>query len=448
MTVLFDIYPAIGHLNASFTLANKWLEKQHRVVYCVVEAEHKKRIEDKGFECVMLDYPLESDKQELRVKGPHFILECLISAFTQKREHDFFRKIANWEKKITELSPDRVYMDAQCAMHVALYHKLGIPVISVETMPLSLYDPWVPPFTSGLIPKQTSISKLRICFAWERIVIARMLRNLFFSMLLFKQDYFSLYKKLFIKYGFPFEDNIDWRRPFIVGIKGIEILSMTPASIDFPRKYPPKCQYAPSRVDLKREENMLNKRYLRVMEDVCLLKQQRPDTKIIYCFSSTVMGFEKRSKIIFKKIRDICLRNPQFVFILSVGKYHNTSYLLPCPSNMYVFQHLPQLHLLSYCDLMVTLGGMNSIAECIEKEVPMLVCPLSLKSDQLGNSARVVYHGLGLRAHIKWDSSRKIEKRIIQILDNHAVFKQNLSIMKAKILAESTATYTKGYEIT
>ncbi|WP_455635819.1 hypothetical protein [Parabacteroides sp.] len=116
MTLLFDIYPAIGHLNASFALANKWRKKQHRVVYCVVEAEHKKRIEDKGFECVMLDYPLESDKQELRVKGPRFILECLISVFTRKREHDFFWKIANWENKVRELSPDRVYMDAQCAM--------------------------------------------------------------------------------------------------------------------------------------------------------------------------------------------------------------------------------------------------------------------------------------------------------------------------------------------
>lgn len=131
-----------------------------------------------------------------------------------------------------------------------------------------------------------------------------------------------------------------------------------------------------------------------------------------------------------------------------MGKYHNTSYLLPCPSNMYVFQHLPQLHLLSYCDLMVTLGGMNSIAECIEKEVPMLVCPLSLKSDQLGNSARVVYHGLGLRARIRWDSSRTMEKRIVQIFENYATFKRNLSIMKAKILAENTAAYTKEYEIT
>ncbi len=448
MTLLFDIYPAIGHLNASFALANKWREKQRRVVYCAVESEYKKRIEDKGFECVMLDHPLESDKQELRVKGLRFILECFISAFTQKREHDFFRKIADWENKIRELSPDRVYMDAQCTMRTALYHKLGIHVISVETMPLSLYDPWVPPFTSGLIPKQTIISRLRIRFAWERIAIGRKVRNLFYSLLLCKQDYFSLYKKLFIKYDYPFDENVDLKRPFIMGIKGIDILAMTPASLDFPRKHPPKCQYAPSRVDLKREENILNKRYLRVMEEIRLLKQQRPDTKIIYCFSSTVMGFEKRSKIIFKKIRDICLRNPQFVFILSVGKYHNTSYLLPCPSNMYVFQHLPQLHLLSYCDLMVTLGGMNSIAECVEKEVPMLVCPLSLKSDQLGNSARVVYHGLGLRARIKWDSLRTIEKRIIQIFDNYAAFKRNLSIMKAKILAENTTAYTKEYEIT
>lgn len=448
MTILFDIYPAIGHLNASFALANKWREKQHRVVYCAVEAEHKKRIEDKGFECVRLDYLLDSDKQELHVKGPRFILECLISVFTQKRERAFSEKMADWESKVKELSPDRVYMDAQCAMHTALYHKLGITVISVETMPLSLYDPWVPPFTSGLIPKQTSISRLRIRFAWERIAIGRKVRNLFFSLLLCKQDYFSLYKKLFIKYDFPFDEKVDLKRPFVIGIKDIEILSMTPASLDFPRKYPPKCQYAPSRVDLKREENILNKRYLRIMEDVCLLKQQRPGTKIIYCFSSTVMGFEKRSKIIFKKIRDICLRNPQFVFILSVGKCHNTSYLLPCPPNMYVFQHLPQLHLLSYCDLMITLGGMNSIAECVEKEVPMLVCPLSLKSDQLGNSARVVYHGLGLRARIKWDSSRTIEKRIVQIFENYATFKRNLSIMKAKILAENTAANTKEYEVT
>ncbi|WP_085536916.1 glycosyltransferase [Massilibacteroides vaginae] len=442
MTILFDIYPAIGHLNASFALVTKSLKEQHRIVYCA-EKEHETMIKSRGFECVIQDYPIEPDKQELRIKGMLFILECLISAFSQNRKNVFFRKIADWENKVKELSPDLVYLDAQCAMRTALYHNLKIPVISVETMPLSLYDPWVPPFTSGLIPKQTFFSKLRICLAWKEITLKRKMRNIFFSVLLFNQDYFSIYKKLFVKYNFPYNEKLDLKRPFVIGIKDVEILAMTPASFDFPRKYPPKCQYAPSRVDLKREEYILNKRYLQVIKNIHLLKQKRPDTKIIYCASGTVRGFEKRSKIIFNKIRNISLRNPQFVFILSVGKCHNTSYLLPLPSNMYVFQQVPQLHLLTYCDLMITLGGMNSIAECIEKEVPMLVCPMSLKTDQLGNSARVVYHNLGLRARIKWDSSRKIEKKIVQILENHAVYKQNSSIMKEKILNESTPIYTQ-----
>lgn len=442
MTILFDIYSAVSHLKASFVVANKLVMEQHRVVYCV-EYEYEKIVKEEGFEYVIMDYLIAPDKQELRIKGFFFIWECLVSVLIKSRKNTFLRKVANWEDRIKEIYPDLVYLDGQCAMRTGIYYKLNIPVISLETMPLSLYDPWVPPFTSGFIPKETAISRLRIRLAWDNIVFKRKIRNIFFSLLLFRQDYFSLYKKLYYEYSFPFKEKLDLKRPFIIGIKDIEILAMTPASFDFPRKYAPKCQYAPSRIDLKREENILNKRYLQVIKEVSLLKQQRPDTKIIYCFSSTITGFEKRSKIIFKKIRNIALRNPQYVFILSVGRYHNTSYLLPLPSNMYVFQHVPQLHLLSYCDLMITLGGMNSIAECIEKEVPMLVCPLSLKSDQLGNSARVVYHGLGLRARIRWDSSRIIEKRIKQIIDNHAVFKQNLSSMKAKILAENTATYTK-----
>lgn len=440
MTILFDIYPETGHLNASFALANKLQSEQHQIIYCV-EAGHEKNIRNKGFECIILDSPLDSDKQELRIKGPLFMLECLISTFSQSRKNTFFGKISDWENKVKEITPDCVYLDAQCNMRTALYQYLKIPVISIETKPLSLFDPWVPPFTSGLIPKQTIISELRIRLAWEKTAFKRKMRNIFFSLLLFKQDYFSLYKKLFVKYNFPFNEKLDLKRPFIIGIKDIDILAMTPAGFDFPRKYTPKCQYAPSRVDLKREEHILNKRYLQVMKDVCLLKQQRPDTKIIYCSLGTIMGFEKRAKLFFKKIRHICLRNPQFVFILSVGKCHNTSYLLPLLPNMYIFQQVPQLHLLSYCDLMIMHGGMNSIAECIEKEVPMLVCPLSLKWDQPGNSARVVYHGLGLRVHIKWDSSRKIEKRITQIVENHTVFKQHLSIMKAEVLTENATAY-------
>ena len=195
MTILFDIYPAIGHLNASFALADKLLKEKHRVVYCV-EAEYEAVIKNRGFECISQDYPIEADKQELRIKGVLFILECLISAFFQNRKKAFFRKIADWENRVKEISPDLVYLDAQCSMRAALYQHLKIPIISVETMPSSLFDPLVPPFTTGLIPKQTFFSKLRICLAWEEIALKRKMQNIFFSVLLFKQDYFSLYKNI------------------------------------------------------------------------------------------------------------------------------------------------------------------------------------------------------------------------------------------------------------
>ena len=49
MTILFDIYPAVGHFNASFVFANELLSRQHRIVYCV-EPEYEKIITDRRFE--------------------------------------------------------------------------------------------------------------------------------------------------------------------------------------------------------------------------------------------------------------------------------------------------------------------------------------------------------------------------------------------------------------
>ena len=185
-------------------------------------------------------------------KGSAFYLGMRNLCVYTRKGTGFFPESGRLGKKDCGAVSRSCLFGCQCALRTALYHKLEIPVVLVETMPLSLYDPWVPPFTSGLIPKQTGISRLGIRLAWEKIVIARKIRNLFFSMLLCRQDYFSLYKRLFLECGFPFEEKIDWRRPFIIGIKESKILSMNPSSLDFPRKYPPNCQYAPSRVDLNR----------------------------------------------------------------------------------------------------------------------------------------------------------------------------------------------------
>jgi zeaxanthin glucosyltransferase len=47
--------------------------------------------------------------------------------------------------------------------------------------------------------------------------------------------------------------------------------------------------------------------------------------------------------------------------------------------------------------MVINHGGMNTIYECIMAEKPMIVFPLSLKTDQNGNAARVVFHEIGVR---------------------------------------------------
>ena len=83
--------------------------------------------------------------------------------------------------------------------------------------------------------------------------------------------------------------------------------------------------------------------------------------------------------------------------------------------------------------MMITHGGMNSITECIFRQIPMLVYPLNRNWDQPGNAARIVFHGLGMSGNISRDSSRQIYKKINQIRENYSRYKMHLDKMKKKI---------------
>ena len=89
---------------------------------------------------------------------------------------------------------------------------------------------------------------------------------------------------------------------------------------------------------------------------------------------------------------------------------------------------------------MITHGGINTITECVFCEVPMLVYPLSLHWDQPGNSARVVYHGLGLRGKIEKDSAKTISQKLNQLKNNYVYYKENVKTMKQKFEEKNSST--------
>lgn len=135
----------------------------------------------------------------------------------------------------------------------------------------------------------------------------------------------------------------------------------------------------------------------------------------------------------------VARQNPSDLFILSAGKGFNVSKIFPVPDNLYVFDYVPQVDLLQYCDIMITHGGINSITECVFYGVPTLNYPLSLEWDQPGCAARAVYHKVGLMGKLRKDSAKTISQKLNQIKTNYSFYKKNVLAMKGKFEAKNNS---------
>ena len=65
---------------------------------------------------------------------------------------------------------------------------------------------------------------------------------------------------------------------------------------------------------------------------------------------------------------------------------------------------------------MITHGGHNSIKECTQKGVKMLVYPHMENTDQPGNAARVEYAKYGLSGNLITDTTKDIERKVSVLL--------------------------------
>jgi UDP:flavonoid glycosyltransferase YjiC (YdhE family) len=65
-------------------------------------------------------------------------------------------------------------------------------------------------------------------------------------------------------------------------------------------------------------------------------------------------------------------------------------------------------------------GGIHTINECIMLKVPMLIYS-GKKSDQDGNAARLIYHGLTYKTDKDLDTSEDICKKIIALSEDENI---------------------------
>lgn len=429
-TIVFDIYPAISHYDATFLLA-KYLSKENRVVY-VCDNFYQKIVARYGFETYLVDVnPLILFEAKRRTNG---IWSSVFSFSGWDRKRQLRKMLKNYKQIEKLFHPDLIMLDSHHFYKAVIYHNMCRQIIRLQSMVSTYKHPYFAPVCYESLPSFSGRGFLKSEFLWGiyhfEYYVFQWLQRLFYA----SDNYFARITALADLNYYPLSEHLERNRYTVsrIELKGYPELVISPVVFDFPLKGRRVLTcFFPAREN--RNIHLFGPRYSALTEKLQFLRIEGKSF-VVYCSLGT-LGIVDKKKVIcfFSKIRKVALKDCHLFFICSVGRGFLHDSLFPLPENMVVFREVPQYHLLQYCDLMITHGGMNSIAECIYRKVPMLVYPLSRNWDQPGNAARVVFHGLGLKGNISGDSSNSIYRKIKRIRSFYLVHKDNLQKMKQKM---------------
>ncbi|CAD5255173.1 MULTISPECIES: glycosyltransferase [unclassified Imperialibacter] len=433
ITVLFDPFPAFGHVNSMLSIAKIFHLNSFKVVFIGL-ADIGKSLDRSQYGFYLLpSFLLRPVESEIKERGYFsFFASNLFKSRYNIEIGNYKRVFTSYQRVIDEVKPDVVLLDDHFSTKAFFYRSMNIPVITIQTMFPPLKQVAVPPFQFGYVPTASAFSRNTVNGFWKLNQLKRWLDTVWIEVLTRGNTNLAIMKRLCPTASLT----VDKHRCFGIGFKEVPMITTAPQPLDFPfADRFSNIAYCSSNRDVP-PLDIADNRLLSLLKKMELTKVDKPNSVLIYCSLGTVTyNSLPTCKKFFNHVIELAKSTPDREFILSVGQGFDVGQLSEGPSNVRVFQSVPQKELLPYVDLMLTHGGLNSIRECIDKEVPMLIYPLTKKWDQPGNAARAVFHGLALKGNIRTANAISIGKKIDEVLSNKAFFIDSLRTMKKYITA-------------
>jgi UDP:flavonoid glycosyltransferase YjiC (YdhE family) len=239
-------------------------------------------------------------------------------------------------------------------------------------------------------------------------------------------------KKILSEVGFP-KNNIEHNPNFTMLFKGVPELILAPLELEISNEVKQDWQYYMGLcIRKERVDTELDKTFINDWNSIITSDKK---SKILYCSFGTfhsgnfrhIFDFVETLIEVTNVLKDIQL-------IISVNKFV-IEYILSkhvLRSNIHLYSRVPQLKVLEHTDIFITHGGLGSIKESIEYEVPMLVYPIDFNYDQNGNGLKVEYHEIGIRGNINTVDVINLKDNINTLL-NKEKYKNNIIKMNKSI---------------
>lgn len=333
----------------------------------------------------------------------------------------FHLRDAELRQMLTTLRPDYLLIDAwQSTDFIVLYPYLrthGIKAAFVQTMLSSTLDKGVPPLNS-LAPPQAS-RKAHWQFHADQSMWT----------LLQKLKFIGKDNTAQINYGIK-KNKIPRRylskkkSLLSPAFNDIDEFILAPIEMDFPgRPLLPHQHPIGFMIDAQRTD-AVSKSFREI--ETLLSTSTQP---VLYC-SFGSLAYEHTGPIItfLEKLIAVAKAKAYVLLIASPIRAVRDNFKT-LPPNVVIADSVPQLDVLSRASVFITHGGFNSIKESIDATVPMLVYPVYKHTDQRGNAARVLYHGLGLIGNLQRDTEAQIEEKLQELITNSA-YKEKTAQLK------------------
>jgi zeaxanthin glucosyltransferase len=398
--VTFIPFPGLGHVHPTLRLAKELQRRGHRILYLAIR-DTADAIEAEGFECV----PVFEDVFPKGVYNAYNAKRGQLKGLALLREwreasakvKSLLARLRGGELNalLKQRAPDLVVFDSLLPQWGIWAWGQGFRIAQFDTNVPWRKEASTPPVFSLVVPGRGRSWRLR---SEVEYLAARVQRQVMMTVGA-EESLFKSVRTFAETFGYPLE---------LIDFTGILPSINAPEFVMCPREFVEMgshfgrgdYHFLEPGIDLSRKEPAFP-------------WERLDDRPLIYCSLGSSPFLFNEFRAFFKKLVDVAERRPGWQLVLAVGKEANPAEF--DRPNVVGVEFAPQLKLLARASAAVVHGGFNTAKECIYYGVPMFVFPL--KDDQPGNSARVLYHGLGVRGDKRATTPEELEAGLAELIE-------------------------------